>query len=215
MNQNIIRESIEKLEEEFQDKPLQYTVESALVDELVRIIREKADRPQVEVEGNYKDFDYTDYKTGYLDKMKEEQTVSRILPEVNVGDTGENTRMDIGVLRQQEEPVEVEIKNGSKYFHKKDIEHAIEFKYVKNDNLIASRNEDRTFPHTSGDIPKLRENAPDSESRWMVVASNKDIFKIEEPDEEAEKVRRRAEEMRKFCEKEPKVKLKEFHLPKD
>lgn len=214
MEESIIEKSLKELERRFKDKPLQFTVESALVDELVRILREESGHPEIEVEGNYEDFDYTNYKTPYLENMQEKREISPILPEVNVGDRGENTRIDIAILSKENEPVEVEIKKGSKYFHKKDIKHAIEFKYVKNDNLLASRNNDGTFPHTSGDIKKLRKNAPNSETRWMVVASNKDIFKKEEPDEEVEKTRKREKKMRSFCEEDPEVKLREFHLGK-
>jgi hypothetical protein len=218
-----IAEAVKELEERFEENPLQYTVESALVSELIQILRDKIEEEKLTAEGKYQgngdDFDFTNYKEPYLKQMSKEQEINRILPEVNIGDRTENKRLDIAVLRPGE--VEIEIKKGSKYFSQEDVQHAIEFKYVKNDNIVASRNkkrsepDDEIFPHTSGDIPKLRRNAEDSETRWMIIASNKDIFKQEEPEEEAEDAHERYRNMKEECEeRQPRIELREFHLQK-
>lgn len=220
MKKETIEDAIEELEERFQENPLQYTVEPALVSELIQILREKIREEKLTAEGIYQgqgdDFDFTNYKEPYLKQMSKEQEINRVLPEVNIGDRTENKRLDIAVLRSEE--VEVEIKKGSKYFSQEDIQHAIEFKYVKNDNIVASRNqgdEDEIFPHTSGDIPKLRRNAEDAETRWVIIASNKDIFKQEESEEDAEDAHERYRNMKEECEEgQPKIELKEFHLQK-
>ena len=223
MKKETIAEAIEELEERFQENPLQYTVESALVSELIQILRDKIEEEKLTAEGIYQgngdDFDFTDYKEPYLKQMSKEQEINRILPEVNIGDRTENKRLDIAVLRPGE--VEIEIKKGSKYFSQEDVQHAIEFKYVKNDNIVADRNKERSepdeeiFPHTSGDIPKLRRNAEDSETRWMIIASNKDIFKQEESEEDAEDAYERYGNMKEECEeRQPRIELREFHLGK-
>lgn len=223
MKKETIAEAVKELEERFEENPLQYTVESALVSELIQILRDKIEEEKLTAEGKYQgngdDFDFTNYKEPYLKQMSKEQEINRILPEVNIGDRTENKRLDIAVLRPGE--VEIEIKKGSKYFSQEDVQHAIEFKYVKNDNIVASRNkkrsepDDEIFPHTSGDIPKLRRNAEDSETRWMIIASNKDIFKQEEPEEEAEDAHERYRNMKEECEeRQPRIELREFHLQK-
>ena len=223
MDSDTVYLAVSELEEKFREKPLQFTVESALVDELVRILRNNVEEPVVSVEGKYEreeddapdEFNYTNYKEPYLCNMGKSQKISRVLPEVNIGDRGENKRLDIAVLRDSEEPIEVEIKKGTKYFHKKDIEHAIEVKYVKNDNIIASKNEEdekEIFPHTQGDLSKLRKNMSDADSRWMIIASNKDIFKKEEDLPKEAKARDREDDLKNYCRKKPKIEFCELHL---
>jgi len=189
--QEYVGESIKELGEKFKHNPLEFTVETSLVAELQSILSEKCNCEKISVEDakfkNFKDDrykeDYTDYKEEYLKRICDQDEISKVQIEVNIGEKGKNRLLDLAVLSEQ---TEIYLINGTKYFKKESIEHAVELKFVKNKNIAPTTLEKLNENNDSldennfleGDLKKLKE-LDKADSRHLVIFSNKNIFQKE------------------------------------
>jgi len=223
-----IREAISRLDAEFQETPLGFTVETALQARLLELLRVEVGET-IQVHGGYNTADSTGYKRKYLDRIAKPQYISSVQPEVNFGMSGDgNQSLDIAVLEPRHESeydgldylpevegpkVTVRLVDGSKYFSTTSIKHAIELKYIKNVDVAGAkfeRNNIDAWPHSSADLSKLGD-LTDAESRHLIVVSNKNPFQQKEDDSRSTaKAQRRYERVEEECEKRA-VELTEIH----
>jgi hypothetical protein len=93
-----IQEAINRLDAEFQETPLGFTVETALQARLLELLRAKVGET-IQVRGGYNTADTTGYRRKYLDRIAKPQSISSVQPEVNFGMSGERSRsLDIAIL---------------------------------------------------------------------------------------------------------------------
>lgn len=179
MEQESVEESIKELGERFKKNPLRFTVETSLLAELQKIMKGRMETEKIEVEAKYKDFeedsdheeDYTNYKEKYLKRICNQKEISEVQIEVNIGEKGRNRLLDLAVLGEK---VKIYLVNGTKYFKKESIEHAVELKFIKNKNVPPKEITD----FFSRDIKKL-EKVSQADSKHLVIFSNKNIFQRE------------------------------------
>ena len=223
-----VQEAINRLDAEFQETPLGFTVETALQARLLELLRAKVGKT-VQVRGGYNTADATGYKRKYLDRIGKPQSISSVQPEVNFGMSGDGNRsLDIAILEPRHETeyddldylpevespsVTVRLVDGSKYFSTTSIKHAIELKYIKNVDVAGAkfeRNNIDEWPHFSSDLAKLGDLS-NAESRHLIVVSNKNPFQQGEVDSRSTaKAQRRYERVEEECEKRA-VELTEIH----
>lgn len=223
-----IQSAIDRLDAEFQDAPLGFTVETALQARLLGLLRVEVGGT-ILARGGYNEADVTGYKRKYLDRMARPQIISSVQPEVNFGMSGEgNRRLDIAILEPDveseydrldylpdvdEASVTVRLVDGSKYFSAASVKHAIELKYIKNVDIAGAKFERENideWPHFSADLGKLGD-LPDPDSRHLIVVSNKNPFQQGEADSRSTaKARRRYERVREECEQRD-INLTEIH----
>jgi hypothetical protein len=223
-----IREAINRLDAEFQETPLGFTVETALQARLLELLRAEVGTT-IQVRGGYNTADATGYKQKYLDRIAKPQSISSVQPEVNFGMSGDvNRSLDIAILEPRHETeyddleylpevdsprVTVRLIDGSKYFSAASVKHAIELKYIKNVDVAGAkfeRNNNDEWPHFSSDLAKLGDLS-NAESRHLIVVSNKNPFQQGEVDSRSTaKAQRRYDRVEEECEKRA-VKLTEIH----
>jgi hypothetical protein len=223
-----IQDAIDRLDAEFQETPLGFTVETALQARLLELLRAEVSET-IRVRGGYNTADATGYKRKYLDRIAKPQTISSVQPEVNIGMSGEGNRsLDIAILEPQHEAeydgleylpdvdgpsVTVSLVDGSKYFSTTSVKHAFELKYIKNVDVAGAKFEREhidEWPHFSADLAKLG-SLPDAESRHLIVVSNKNPFQQEEADSRSTaRARRRYERVEVECERRD-IELTEIH----
>ncbi|ERG97754.1 MAG: hypothetical protein J07HQX50_01782, partial [Haloquadratum sp. J07HQX50] len=93
-----VQEAINRLDAEFQETPLGFTVETALQARLLELPRAKVGKT-IQVRGGYNMADATRYKRKYLDRIAKPQSISRVQPEVNFGMSSDGNRsLDIAIL---------------------------------------------------------------------------------------------------------------------
>jgi hypothetical protein len=223
-----IQEAINRLDAEFQETPLGFTVETALQARLLELLRAEVGTT-IQVRGGYNTADATGYKRKYLDRIAKPQSISSVQPEVNFGMSGDvNRSLDIAILEPRHETeyddldylpevespsVTVRLVDGSKYFSAASVKHAIELKYIKNVDVAGAkfeRNNNDEWPHFSSDLAKLGDLS-NAESRHLIVVSNKNPFQQGEVDSRSTaKAQRRYDRVEEECEKRA-VKLTEIH----
>jgi len=225
MDEETVKKSIKELGKIFQDNPLNFTVESSLVAELQRIIRNNSKEDEVSVSAEYRDFeseiydqDYTNYKEDYVQSICDPGRIQKIQIEVNFGTPsekqgeGKNRLIDLAVLREDSD---IRLIDGTKYFLPKSIEHAVEVKFIKNKNIppkeLEKVEEDGYSTDNDNflarDLNKLTGNK--SKSNHLVIFSNKNIFQMKNngyKEEEIEdgkftkEARRRYRKLKTYCE---------------
>lgn len=223
-----VQEVIDRLDAEFQETPLGFTVETALQSRLLELLRAKVGET-IQVRGGYNTADATGYKRKYLNRIAKPQAISSVQPEVNFGISGEGNRsLDIAILDPRHKSeyddldylpkvegprVTVRLVDGSKYFSAASVKHAIELKFIKNVDVAGAKFERNTisaWSHFSGDLAKLGDLS-DAESRHLIVVSNKNPFQQGEADSRSTaKAQRRYGRVEVECEKRA-VELTEIH----
>ncbi|MFC6734447.1 hypothetical protein [Haladaptatus sp. DYSN1] len=211
-----IQDAIDRLDAEFQETPLGFTVETALQARLLELLRAKVGET-IQVRGGYNTADTTRYKRKYLDRIAKPQSISNVQPEVNIAilePRHESKYDDLDYLPEVEGPrVTVRLVDGSKYFSAASVKHAIELKYIKNVNVAGAKFEHNNideWPHFSSDLAKLGDLS-NAESRHLIVVSNKNPFQQGEADSRSTaKARRRYERVEGECEMRA-VELTEIH----
>lgn len=92
------------------------------------------------------------------------------------------------------------MKKGSKYFTENSIEHAVELKFIKNQDLPSSKLEEGDWADFSRDLKKLKE-LKSAKSKHLVVFSNKNFFQQAQGDQwSTEKAHERYQKLEKKCE---------------
>lgn len=86
-----IQEAINRLDAEFQETSLGFTVETAVQTRLFELLRAKVGET-IQVRGGYNTADATGYKRKYLDRIAKPQSISNVQPEVNFGMSGEGNQ---------------------------------------------------------------------------------------------------------------------------
>lgn len=214
-----VEESIKRLGRRFNEKPMNFTVEASLVAELQNILRDMVGE-QIKVEGRYKfdkggKWDFTNYKEGYLEHICQEQEISNVQMEVNIGRPGFNDhRVDLAILSDGLGKKKVDVVNGSKYFPKDALEVAVEMKYIKNRNVPPKPLEDADgdWADFDEDVEKLK-SLPESTDKYILVFSNKNIFQTPDIDDKSSnKSHRRLEGMRNVSED---IKILQFYPGKE
>ena len=191
MEEETVKESIKKLGEKFKHNPLDFTVETSIVAELQEIMKRKIESEEIEIKARYDDFnknseheaDYTNYKERYLKRICNQDEISKVQIEVNIGKKGKNRLLDLAVLNDD---TKIYLINGTKYFDKESIEHAVEVKFVKNKNIAPTTLEELNENNDSldennfleGDLKKMKE-LDKAISKHLVIFSNKNIFQKE------------------------------------
>jgi len=206
---------IEELGEKFVEDPLDFTVEASLVAELQNIMRNKDWAEKINVCAKYKEFDdekyeednpYTEYKEKYLEEICDQDRIHKVQIEVNFGNKRNNKLLDLAVLGNDKP--KIVLINGTKYFHPKYIQHAVEVKFVKNKNIAPPITEEgKKDKFQIEDLPKLFKkdvkelnDLDNVKSRHLVIFSNKNIFQInEEGGKYNEKAQNRYRILKKLC----------------
>ncbi len=195
MKVKVVRESVRELQEKFCKTPLDYPEEGSLIAELQNILREKGKK--ITVSAKYKNFEnedyskkYTKYKEKYLERICKRDRIHNVQIRVNVlkqnqNKSGRKSRLlDLAVLR--EDDTEMKLIEGVKYFTPQSVEHAIEVKYIQDKNIPSKNLMDKSFKK---DFKKFK-GLGEPKSRHLVIFSNKNIFQLEEKDEESTTIAR-------------------------
>ncbi len=189
MKVETVRKSIRELQKKFSKTPLNYTEEYSLMAELQDILRKRGKK--ITASAEYKDFkkedyeeDYTKYKETYLERICSRNKIHNVQIGVNIGNPkkdkvkGKNKLLDLAVLREKE--TEIKLIKGTNYFTPQSIEHAVEIKFIKKQNIPPKNLMNKLFKK---DL-KILQGLGEPKSRHLVIFSNKNIFQQKEEDEE-------------------------------
>ena len=219
-----IENAIQRLNDRFQSRPLNYTVEHSLVADLQQFVHDEVGQ-NVPAYGLYHSSESTNYKQKYLDRLCRQQSIPNVQIEVNVGESGRNRRVDLAVLRPTTEnpeaenspdspAVSIQFVNGTKYYQSAAVQHAVEVKYIKNQDLPSvqfGKSGSEDWGDVDGDLSKLGSLTESVESSHLVIVSNKNIFQQEEADEYSTlEARDRYETLQEECERHG-IRLTEIH----
>jgi hypothetical protein len=222
-----VEEAIKRLNDEYQQAPLNFPVEQAVQARLVELLRENFTSTLLARAG-FRDDETTKYKQKYLKRIAKPQEISPVQAEINFGFPTENKRLDIAILRPsalqnqeqldylpsvEEQALTIRLVDGTKYYPVDAIKHAIEIKYIKNVDIAGSRLERDSideWPYFDRDLRKLSE-LDDTDSRHLIVFTNKNPFQKGEQDKRGtKKAQRRFQRVSSECAQRD-ITLSEIH----
>jgi hypothetical protein len=157
--------TVENLQSEFEENPLNFFVEAELQARLKQLIQQEISR-ETEI-ADTENFPGTEKHREYTDKALETDSIDRTHLEVKTDQEGGN--IDLCVFQQE---ASVEMSGGTKVFDAEDLEAAFELKFVKNLDYA----QPDKVSDIRGDIKRL-DRLPDHIEKYVVIFANKDIFR--------------------------------------
>jgi hypothetical protein len=157
--------TVENLQSEFEENPLNFFVEAELQARLKQLI-------QQEISGetkiaDTKNFPGTEKHREFTDKALETDSINRTHLEVKTSQEGGN--IDLCVFQQE---ASVEMSGGTKVFDAEDLEAAFELKFVKNLDYA----QPGKVSDIRSDIKRL-DRLPDHIEKYVIIFANKNIFR--------------------------------------
>lgn len=157
--------TVENLQSEFEENPLNFFVEAELQSRLKQLIQQKISG-ETEITDT-KNFPGTEKHREYTDKALETDSIDRTHLEVKTAQEGGN--IDLCVFQQE---ASVEMSGGTKVFDAEDLEATFELKFVKNLDYA----QPGKVSDIRGDIKRL-DRLPDHIEKYVIIFANKDLFR--------------------------------------
>jgi len=177
-----VEKCIKNVGKKFDDHPLSFLTESDIKLEIASSLRDEEKNDNVQ-EVRLEKKDVTKYKEGYIQRMVNSKLVSYVHTEVNVGENGEDSHIDIGIFRNHVEGV---INDGTKRFKADCLEHALEIKFIKNQDNVG-------IDHFEDETEKFLDRLDPSTQKYLIVFSNKNALSEGKRSKKGKKAKRTLE----------------------
>ena len=165
-----IKDAVHQILDGYRRKPIDFNVEISLQSRLSTLLKQELDPNTASVGETINSANRT--LRPYVDVALNIDTISRVREEINTKATRGN--LDLGVLQATDVTVEME---GTKRFREKELEAAIEIKYIKNADHFGDYRLQRDGEIIiETDLRRLSQFPGDTE-KYFLLFSNADLFR--------------------------------------